>query len=816
MTHKKTKDKIFFTSGQNSIRCFYQIDNEKPMKWKKEINGKPAEYSQSDPSGGYTLVCVNESGAINKKIYFSRDNEWKKTEYLSSEGVLSAALMSLYADGALTIVLQYPGKPSITLSPYYDRSNAQGEIIAKAITSRGEMYFAMPVAEKIKPEENTAMKSVNRKGFFFDPSLMYGEFTTLNIKKGYRREEKDDAPRAEATAAPFVEETTPTEEEPKGAFATHEEPDSSDMLELECENAPSDKFGAAVPDDEIKISDKEKYVYFGTKNKKGERSGSGITLTAKGSVLYSGSYSDGKRSGFGAQYYKNGKLAYVGKWSEDKKNGFGVSVLGDGSLTLGEFLDDKKKGVSARFDSNGGLLSVTSTVEGVENTISLDGGKTKGNMFISRTSDGSPYGSVTVLDKGGNIIYNGEMLGGEYSGRGKLFDKNGSLKYSGEFQNGLKNGNGILYLDDSSTISGEFHNDEVVGSAVHRGRDGRVLYNGGFKSGEYNGKGTLYNNDGSYYSAEFKSGKPVGLISLYSKNAELIYRGELKNDSYAGNGTLYSNGDKVYEGAFADGQKSGIGREYADSLCVYMGDHENDERNGFGISYINNKIEYSGFWKNGRFNGAGVLHSADDKLTYAGSFSDGQMNGRINVIDGEKLLRECLYENGECVYMREYDDEGAVIYDGGASQGLREGMGCSYTEFGEKIFEGIFKFGEPYKAMKVIPKALSELEPFEKLKDTPYNNYIKPPRFVSEQFLGNGIYSGALKNNEPHGKGTMLYTDHRYTGSFKNGKPNGSGILYFGDGKERKGSFLPRADKDCELIQFSDASYYLKSGGEEN
>ncbi len=786
------------------------------MKWKKEINGKPAEYSQSNPSGGYTVVCVDESGAVNKKIYFSPDNEWKKTEYFSSGDILSAALISLYTDGALTIAIQYPNKPSVTLSPYYDKSNAQGEIIAKAITSKGELYFAMPAAEKIESNENIAMERVHKKGFFFDSSLMYGDFTTLDIKNGYRREERDDSSHAGMTAAPSVEKSAPPEKELDDTSATDESPDSDDLFEIEQENAPSDEFGAAVPDAEIKISDKEKYLYFGAKNKKGERSGGGITLTAKGSVLYSGSYLDGKRSGFGAQYYKNGKLAYVGKWSEDKKNGFGISVLGDGSVTLGEFLDDKKKGVSARFDSNGGLLSVTSAVDGVENTISLDDDKTKNNMLISRTTDGASYGNVTVLDKGGNIIYNGEMRDGEYSGKGKLFDKNGALKYSGEFQNGLKNGSGILYLDDNSMISGEFRNDEIVGNAVHRGQDGRVLYNGGFKNGEYDGKGTLYNNDGSYYSADFKSGKPVGIISLYSKNAELTYRGELKNGSYAGNGTLYSNGEKLYEGAFADGRKNGIGREYADSLCVYMGDHENDERNGFGISYINNKIEYSGFWKNGKFNGAGVLYSADDKLTYAGSFSDGQMNGRINVIDGEKLLRECLYENGECVYMREYDDEGAVIYDGGASQGLREGMGCSYTEFGEKIFEGIFKFGEPYKAMKVIPKPLPELEYSEKLEDTPYNNYIKPPRFVSEQFLGNGIYSGALENNKPHGKGTMLYTDHRYTGSFKNGKPNGNGILYFGDGKERKGRFSPRADKDCELIQFSDASYYLKSGGEES
>ena len=36
--HKRIKDKVFFTSGIDSVRCRYQLDVSKPMKWHKEIN----------------------------------------------------------------------------------------------------------------------------------------------------------------------------------------------------------------------------------------------------------------------------------------------------------------------------------------------------------------------------------------------------------------------------------------------------------------------------------------------------------------------------------------------------------------------------------------------------------------------------------------------------------------------------------------------------------------------------------------------------------------------------------------------------------
>lgn len=862
MNRKKTKDKIFFTSGIDSVRCMYQIDSSKPMKWKKEVNGKLAEISQSDTAGNYTVICTDISGAVTKKIYFNRSNIWQKTEYFKNS-VLHTTLTSYKSGNSLTIAIQRNGESAQILTAVSDKNSAQGEFVVSAQTSDGEFFFAATPQQNSAQDEKTASDNIKRKGFFFDSSLVYGDFTTLNFKKGISGDKVKTKKSKSADAQKEVKKSEETEQnkktenkktENKKAEEKSESDDNKNSndssseplnpiqaeeslynnteselnnnneseIEQEEKNTQSERISplnqaSIIPDKVIENSPKERYYYFGSLSKSGERSGSGITISQKGSAIYSGGYDSDKRSGFGAQYFKNGRISYVGKWSEDKKNGFGISFLNDGTISAGSFENDKKKGTSARFTQDGKLASVICYHNDSAHGAAIIVDNESGALTVQKCDSGKTKNPVTVLDEHGCIVYNGEMSDGKFCGEGRLFDKNGKLKYAGEFKDNLQNGAGVLYLSDNTFISGEFLNGQIKDDAVHRLNNGTILYKGGFKDGEYNGKGTVYKPDGSSYSAVFENGREKGAITVYSKTGELLYKGALKNGEYSGKGTLYQNGVKIYEGGFVGGKKSGLGRIYRDNLCEYMGSFENDKRSGFGISYQNNEILYSGFWLDDKYNGNGVLHDNYNNLDYAGSFADGKMNGRINVICDKHLVKECLYESSNCTYMREYDESGSVIYEGSVVDHAREGMGCSYTKYGEKLFEGIFKYGEPYKAMRVIPKKLEELEFCDKLKDTPYNNYKKPPVFVSEQFLDKGIYSGSLEDGKPCGNGTMLYTDHRYTGEFKNGKPCGSGVLYFGDGKEISGEFFEKQSENSSEIEFADAVYYLKNenGGDE-
>lgn len=148
------------------------------------------------------------------------------------------------------------------------------------------------------------------------------------------------------------------------------------------------------------------------------------------------------------------------------------------------------------------------------------------------------------------------------------------------------------------------------------------------------------------------------------------------------------------------------------------------------------------------------------------------------------------------------------MFEGNILDGKPNGMGCFFTPFGEKREEGIFVDGILRKSMKVSLRNLSPLPEKEDLVNTEYEKYSSAPVYAVEQSIGNGMYSGQLHNGVPHGKGTMLYQDHRYTGCFQDGKPFGKGIVYRDDGTTLVGEFYSDRTQDCEHLQFENGICY--------
>ena len=52
-------------------------------------------------------------------------------------------------------------------------------------------------------------------------------------------------------------------------------------------------------------------------------------------------------------------------------------------------------------------------------------------------------------------------------------------------------------------------------------------------------------------------------------------------------------------------------------------------------------------------------------------------------------------------------------------------MGCKFTEYGEKEFEGIFLNGNPENSMRVIFKNIEDLPQCDSLNGTEYENFRK-------------------------------------------------------------------------------------------
>ncbi len=569
---------------------------------------------------------------------------------------------------------------------------------------------------------------------------------------------------------------------------------------------------SSVPDKIIRVSDDEVYYYYGSLNHNRKRDGHGRTAMKDGRTAYDGGYSNDLRNGFGVYYYRNGNICYVGDWQDNHRHGVGISFSHQNrSMYVGGWENDCPIGMGAKFDENGNLTFAGRYENGTREGVGMVYNPNDGGVFVSCWDNDKLSDRGTVFDSMGNLVYNGSWKKGTRNGMGTQYDKKGLVVYSGEWKDGKYNGEGSLNLSNGYKIVGEFVMGKVEGYAVVTTKKGKKLYEGNWKNNRYDGEGKLYNmRNGSWCQGTFSNGNPVGILSGYNQDGEKVYEGEWLNGKYHGSGVLFESGEKVYDGHWDNGIKSGFGSEFKNGGCVYTGSFKDNVRCGFGTGYADNVIEYTGLWADNCYDGLGLLYK-DGKPKYVGNFTLGRLNGRVNELLDGVVIKECIYKEGECIYMREYTNDGLILkYEGHVKNGNYEGMGCRFSQYGEKYFEGIFKSNEPFKNMKVRFKKLEKLSYSDELSHSDYNKYIKGPNYVVEQDYYGGSYSGLLVKGKPSGKGTIIYTDHGYTGSFSEGIACGLGVIYEWDGSEIKGTFAKEAgDNTTEITLSGGITYHL-------
>ena len=385
------------------------------------------------------------------------------------------------------------------------------------------------------------------------------------------------------------------------------------------------------------------------------------------------------------------------------------------------------------------------------------------------------------------------------------------MNYHGDWKDDKFNGEGVYTLSNGCRVSGTFLMGAINGYAVFTTKRGKKIYEGDWVRNRFHGQGKKYNiKTGEWYSGTFSDGKPIGELSCYDRDGNLIYKGELKNEVYHGVGIQYKDGEMIYDGEWKNGVRNGNGTEFENEVPVYKGKFRDGVRRGIGTSYNSDgKPEYSGHWTDGQPDGEGLMYK-DGKPYLAGSFVRGVPDGRVNEISGGTVVKECIYSNGSCVYMREFTEDGAgVKYEGYTQNGVYEGMGCAFSQYGEKYFEGIFKNGEPAKNMQVRLQKLEDLPMRTKMIGSEYSRYTKGPNYVIEREYGTGSYSGLLVGGRPYGKGTIIYTDHGYTGTFADGQASGLGVIYEWNGREVKGTFVRQESDRTTKISFADGVEYF-------
>ncbi|MEE1077055.1 MAG: hypothetical protein UHY68_07330 [Acutalibacteraceae bacterium] len=837
---KKIKDKVFFTADGIKYSFTYQIDPKGKFKWRTTINGNVTEEIATEPAG-YIILYKNTNGAVNKKMYFNHSHIWQKTEYFNTNTAEPVVCLMPWLNDDRAAIAMYDATSSfpqiLYALPLTDNTTELQRAVAicqpevTATVNNVTYYFGddeteekwLGIIKSATENTATAQKQSEVKEYFNVSALKENSqfknladttevFTAVAntpvqpvAQPVFNSQPVNKAPEVQSEA----QVVQPVQEIPQPVIpAPTVLPSVPNMQSNNKKKSTDTNTCEASADKVVMLSQKEKGLYFGALDELNNRNGYGRTQTTKGQTVYEGEYKDDMKNGFGVSFFKTGKVSYVGNYLSDKYNGFGIEFRAtDGSVTVADYSDNAKKFIYAKFDKNGRFTFAGNRTESQQSGINFNA--ESGEMFIAKYKNGEPLQYGTIISADGTLIYNGEYKNGNKDGKGILFNPDGSIKYTGDFKRNLYSGSGVLTYENGDVYSGEFSAGQPNGTGKLSSSTGAIIYTGQWKKGLYNGDGRLYNPDGSYSDGKFQNGVAKGRLVIYDANGLIKYNGAVVDSKPDGNGICYENGQKVYDGQISDGVKSGTGRLYSNGECIYMGSFENDVFSGFGIKYNNSRIEYSGMWSNNTYNGAGLL-TIDDETSMAGNFTNGLPNGRINIIKKGILISECIYNNGECEYMREYSEDGlSVVYDGNIKANLREGMGCTFTEYGEKLFEGIFKNGQPLKSMKVSTREMQPLEYVSKLKDTDYEKFRTSREFVVEQPMMNGVYSGQLNNGVPDGKGTVLYIDHRYTGCFSNGSACGSGVVYFGDGTVVSGVFSDKPLVNTQAIEFANVVYHI-------
>ena len=111
---------------------------------------------------------------------------------------------------------------------------------------------------------------------------------------------------------------------------------------------------------------------------------------------------------------------------------------------------------------------------------------------------GKPHGAGKFWNENGDLVHEGEYLGGIYDGLGTSYGDGGIKRYEGMYRRGNKSGKGKLFNDQ-----------------------GDVEYEGRWFSGELDGKGVKYNKDGSTIELMYRGGKIIEDMKAYVEKGGL-------------------------------------------------------------------------------------------------------------------------------------------------------------------------------------------------------------------------------------------------------------------------------------------------------
>ena len=171
-------------------------------------------------------------------------------------------------------------------------------------------------------------------------------------------------------------------------------------------------------------------------------------------------------------------------------------------------------------------------------------------------------------------------------------------------------------------------------------------------------------------------------FNTYKENA-IMYRAIDNN----GKGKEYNIKTNLlkFEGEYKNKTRCGLGKEYSKGKLIFEGKYLNGLREGEGVEYFENcNIKFKGEYKNGnKKNGKGYNQKGDiiyeikngegnikeynylDKIEFEGEYKNFQYwTGKSYIYNDERNLKfEIIYVEGKINLMKEYDNNGDLIFE---------------------------------------------------------------------------------------------------------------------------------------------------------
>ena len=390
-----------------------------------------------------------------------------------------------------------------------------------------------------------------------------------------------------------------------------------------------------------------------------------------------------------------------------------------------------------------------------------------------------------------------------FSERNILYEDNNKAKeidlinehiiYQGGYLNGHRNGKGKEYDEyDRLLFEGEYLNGKING----HGKEylyGYLKFEGEYLNGKRYGKGKEYYDYENIlkFEGEYLNGKIWNGIG-YDENNQIIY--EIKN----GKGWIkeYDYGTLIFEGEYINGEKNGKAKEYfkneyLEVVLIFDGEYKNDKKwNGKGYCH---KFKKCYEIKNGE----GIMIEYNkDRQFFICEYKNGMRNGFGREFDEfGRLIFEGQYLDGAINGIGREICNNSIIFQVRYINGKRFGKGIEYDRDVKELFIGEYLYGYKVKGKEIINGEIEyegfyllnnkwEGQGFDKKGNIIYE-LINGNGKVKEYLGGNLKFEGEYLNGLRHGKGKEYYDKDSliFEGEYLNGKRNGKGKEYNGSGK---------------------------------